>query len=137
MARRRIWVALVLSWLMALIAARQGWAACCKCLQCDSAVLCFSGGGDTGDCFETCSGISACPCTDINTCPLQFDALATCGTNGFSDCTEIDNIPVNPTARTAAAPILGSPTSPWFVLVTLALLVSGAVLLTRRVRRQG
>ena len=126
----------VLLGLMVLAAARQGWATCCKCSQCDSAVLCFTSGGDTSDCFETCNGINTCPCTDINTCPLTFSLPATCGEGEFSDCTQIDNIPVA-AARRAAAPVLGSPTSPWFVLMTIALLVAGAVPLARRTRREG
>lgn len=135
MTTRWTWMVAVLLGLMLLVTARQGWATCCKCSQCDSAVLCFTSGHDTGDCFETCSGISACPCTDINTCPLTFDAMATCGANAFSDCTEIDNTPVAAPGRTAA-PVLGSPTSPWFVLLTVALLVAGAVPLARRTRRE-
>ncbi len=135
MTTRSIWVVMGLFCLV-LIAARPGWATCCKCLQCDSAVLCFTSGGNTGDCFETCSGISACPCTNIDTCPLQFDATATCGAGEFADCTAIDNVPVGPRPSAAVAPVLGSPTSPWFVLVALGLLVAGVVPLVRRAQRR-
>ncbi len=137
MTTRWTWTWMVAVSLLGLVVARQGWAACCKCLQCDSAVLCFTGGGNAGDCFETCSGINTCPCTNLQTCPLVFDAMATCGENGFADCTAINNVPVaTPTPGVTAAPILGSPTSPWFVLATLALLLTGAALLFRSARRE-
>ena len=55
----------------------------------------------------------------------------------FADCTAIDNVPVaTPSPGVTAAPILGSPTSPWFVLATLALLLTGAALLFRSARRE-